>query len=94
MWSNAVSSLSDLALVRLPALLNRCGTSRSAVYKAIADGLFVPPVRVGGCAAWPSHEIDTLIAAKIAGATSQQLCQLVRQLKEQRSTLMPPIEAA
>ena len=84
-------SSTNLTLVRLPALLARCGTSRSAVYRAISDGLFVPPVRVGGCAAWPSHEIDSLIAAKIAGATTELLRQLVSQLVAQRGSLMPSV---
>lgn len=86
---------SDLTLIRLPKLLARRGTSRSAHYRDIAEGIFAPPVRIGArLAAWPRHEVDALIAAEIAGASADQLRKLVRHLVAQRSSLMPSFEAA
>jgi len=85
----------NLVLDRLSAVLARRGTSRSQHYRTITEGTFTPPVRVGvRCAAWPRHEIDALVAAEIAGATREQLRQLVRQLMAQRSSFMPSLGVA
>jgi prophage regulatory protein len=87
MWG---TKMADLKLERLPNVLGRNGRSRSELYRKISEGTHTPPVRVGSrCAAWPSHEIDALIAADIAGATDEQRRQLVERLLANRSALMP-----
>lgn len=50
-------------LLRLPAVIERTGKSRSAIY---ADPTFPRPVKIGQrSVAWPSAEIDEWIEQKI-----------------------------
>jgi predicted DNA-binding transcriptional regulator AlpA len=79
----------SLELERLPVVLQRHGVSRSLHLLEVAQGRFTPPVKIGRCALWPKHEVDAILAAKINGATSKQLAQLVTDLVEQRKALMP-----
>jgi len=45
--------------LRLPAVIERVGKSRTAIYRDIQGGLFPAPVRIGARAvAWDSTEID------------------------------------
>jgi prophage regulatory protein len=82
--------LSELILDPPQPTRRRTRLSKSAFYRDIQKGLFTPPVRVGArTTAWPRHEVDALIAARIAGATPEQLRALVRQLVAQRAALMP-----
>jgi hypothetical protein len=54
-----------------------------------------PPVRLGEkLSAWPSHEVDTLNRAEIAGATQDELRVLVKHLVEQRRQMRPAPTAA
>lgn len=48
-------------LVRLPALLERTGMSRSWIYKEMAAGRFPTPAKIGGASAWRSADIDCWI---------------------------------
>jgi prophage regulatory protein len=48
-------------LVRLPALLERTGMSRSWIYKEMAAGRFPAPAKIGGASAWRSADIDCWI---------------------------------
>jgi len=44
-----------------------------------------PPVKLGErCAAWPSHEISKINAARIAGKSDEEIRELVAELKRQR----------
>ncbi len=86
-----MAPLTELILDPPEPTRRRCRLSKSAFYRDIQEGLFTPPVRVGArTTAWPRHEVDALIAARIAGATHEQLRVLVRQLIAQRAALMPP----
>lgn len=56
-----------LQLLRLPAVKERVGLSRSSIYARIADGRFPAPVSLGARAvAWPSDAIDRWVSEKIA----------------------------
>ncbi len=58
-----------LQLLRLPAVKERVGLSRSTLYNKIAVGEFPAPVSLGARAvAWDSRAIDAWIAARIASA--------------------------
>jgi prophage regulatory protein len=60
--------------------------SRSRIYAEIDAGLFPPPIKRGRkLSVWPSHEVDLINRAEIAGATDDEIRTLVRQLIEQRS---------
>jgi prophage regulatory protein len=83
-----------LSFSRKPAVLKRRGDTNSNLYRAIAAGLWTPPVNLGSrYSAWPDHETDALIAAQIAGATHEELRALVRALMAQRKQLMPRFDA-
>ena len=54
------------SLLRLPAVIQRTGYSRSSLYALISKGEFPASVALGARAvAWPSDEIDKWIAERI-----------------------------
>ncbi len=74
-------------ILRGPETTARTGESRSTRYQRIREGLFPRPVRIGPRAVgWPDYEIDALIASRIAGATDDELRELVVQLEGARKT--------
>jgi prophage regulatory protein len=80
----------NLIFERIPDTLKRSGKSHSALYRAMSDGTFTPPVKIGAkSAAHPRHEIDAILAAELNGATPEQLRKLVADLMKQRKALMP-----
>jgi prophage regulatory protein len=49
-------------LLRLPAVCERTGLSRTTLYRWVADGRFPHPIKVGPrLIAWPSRTIDQWI---------------------------------
>jgi prophage regulatory protein len=86
--------MTTLGFTRLPDLLARRGDSRSNAYRDIADGLWTQPIKLGPrYSAWPTHEVEALIAARIAGASHDEIRALVRSLMIQRRQLMPRFDA-
>lgn len=76
-------------IYRLPKALERSGYSRSTLYQRIADGLWTKPVPLGMRAVgWPESEVNTLIAAVIAGKSNDDLRALVTQLHQKRTELL------
>lgn len=72
---------------RLPTVLHERGRSRSAHYHDIQQGLFTKPVQIGQRAVgWPSHEVDKINAARIAGKTDDEIRALVIKLEEDRKS--------
>lgn len=76
-----------LTLERTTAAFNRFGIRPSYGYQLVRCGMFPPPVtgnekpsRV------PSDEVDTLIKAKVAGATEDQIKELVAEMVENRKS--------
>jgi prophage regulatory protein len=83
-----------ISLLRLETVNSRRGRSRAQLYIDIKRGTMTPPVRLGEkLSAWPSHEIDALNRAEIAGATPDELRALVQQLVAQRAQLKPSVAA-
>jgi prophage regulatory protein len=55
------------SILRLPAVKNRTGLSRSTIYLRVSQGTFPRPVRLGGRAVgWAEDEIQSWLAEKIA----------------------------
>ena len=55
------------ALIRRKQVEAQTGLARSTLYKLISLGEFPPPIRITAKAvAWPSSDIDTWIANRIA----------------------------
>jgi prophage regulatory protein len=56
-------------VLRLPQVIERCGFSRSAIYKAIAAGTFPRPIRLGlRAVAWVESDVEEWLANKIAAS--------------------------
>lgn len=80
--------LKDLTVTRLNRLcdaLSATGQTRSPFYADIQKGTMVRPVKIGPrAAAWPAHEIEAIVQARIAGASETELRKLVDKLHAQR----------
>ncbi len=74
-------------ILRLPNIKTITGLSRSTIYLRIAQGVFTKPVSLGGRAVgWPAHEVEALTAARIAGKSNAEVCELVVKLEAARMT--------
>ncbi len=81
-----VLTCSPVPLDRFPATAAALAKSRAGLYAAIKSGLFVKPVRVGKRAvAFPRHETAAIVSARIAGATDEELRELVSRLMAART---------
>lgn len=77
------------SILRIPAVKNQSGYSRSTIYLRIAQGLWTKPVSLGPRAVgWPSNEIEALNVARISGRTDVQIRELVESLHIKRKELM------
>jgi prophage regulatory protein len=76
------------ALLANPDVCTVCRASKPTIYAWIADGLFPPPVKLGAkSSAWPASEVNTILAARIAGKSDDELRALVIELTEARKRL-------
>lgn len=74
-------------ILRLHAVLEQRGRSRSSHYTDIKTGLFVKPVLIGlRAVGWPSNEVAVINKARIAGKSDQEIRTLVSQLEAARKT--------
>lgn len=65
LWTNT-QRCSKLKILRLKAVIEVTGLSRSLIYKLIALGTFPQSVSLTGRAVgWPAHEVDAWISARI-----------------------------
>ncbi|BBE10397.1 Phage transcriptional regulator, AlpA [Mycoavidus cysteinexigens] len=72
-------------ILRLPTVKSETGYSRSTIHLRISEGLFTKPVSLGARAVgWPSIEIATLNAARIAGKSNVEIRALVEKLHAAR----------
>ena len=56
-----------MKILRRPAVQDRTGLKRSALYDHMAAGTFPRPVSLGPQAVgWPEHEVDAWIRGRIA----------------------------
>jgi prophage regulatory protein len=73
-------------ILRLSAVLRERGRSRSSHYLDIQQGLFTPPVQIGlRAVGWPTTEVATINAARIAGKSEIEIRKLVANLKVARN---------
>jgi prophage regulatory protein len=55
------------SILRLPAVKNRTGLSRSTIYLRVSDGTFPRPVSLGARAVgWLESEVDSWLSAQIS----------------------------
>ena len=77
-----------LKLLKLHGVLALTATSKSTHYQHIKQGLMVEPIQQGAQAvAYPEHEIQAIIAARIAGKSVDEIRTLVASLQEQRKAV-------
>jgi len=77
----------DSDLLRLPRVGSSTGVSRSSTYRRISQGLFPPPVPLGGgrSVGWPAREVAAINEARIAGWSDAKIRALVLELVDQRT---------
>jgi prophage regulatory protein len=69
----------------LSSVLKKKSDSRTSLYKQIKEGLFPPGVKLGARrVAWPDYEIESVLKARIAGQTDDQIRALVAELQTNR----------
>ena len=72
-------------ILRWPAVMQATGRSRASLHNDIKRGVFPTPIKIGPNAAGvPEDEVGAVNAAKIAGATEDEIRALVRRLIEAR----------
>lgn len=75
-------------LLKLQGVLALTATSRSTHYQNIKQGLMVPPVSQGlQAVAYPEHEIQAIIGARIAGKSDDEIRTTVADLVKQRKAV-------
>lgn len=73
-------------ILRLPEVKALTGKSRSTIYGDISAERFPAPVRLGArMVGWPEDEIAAMNAARIRGATDEEIRALVAELACARS---------
>ena len=76
-------------ILRMPAVVHITGRSRMSIYRAVREGMFTRPVRIGmNAVGWPDHEVALWVAARVAGKTPDEIRALVAQLHEMRKTAL------
>lgn len=77
------------AILRLPAVRNESGLSRSTLYLRISQGLWTKPISLGGrTVGWPASDIAAINAARIAGKSDDEIRALVLQLEQARQVFL------
>ncbi len=69
--------------------------SHASIYGLIRDGLWTQPVKIGErSSGWPDDEVKAINAARIAGASDEQIRELVKQLHAKRAEKLAVLMAA
>ena len=81
-----------ISILRMPAVVTITGRSRMSIYRAVREGMFTKPVRIGmNAVGWPDYEVASWVAARVAGKTSDEVRALVTQLHEKRKTALDDV---
>lgn len=75
-----------MSILRLSEVKTVTGSrSHATIYNAVKAGLFPQAVPLGvRTVGWPSDEVETVLAARVAGAGDSELRDLVQQLHTAR----------
>lgn len=72
---------------RRPEVLKRFGISNTCLHSRINEGVFPPPIPLGGrSVGWLEHELDQTLAAMVAGKSQEHIKALVGHLIDQRKS--------
>ena len=77
----------DSDFLRLPGVGRSTGVSRSTTYRRITEGLFPPPVPLGGgrIVGWPAREVAAVNEGRIRGWSDAKVRALVHRLVAERT---------
>ena len=76
---------SERRMLRLSGVIQRTGRSKTMHYGDVLRGVMTPGVAIGPRArAWPSDELDRIIAARTSGASEDAIRDLVARLVAER----------
>jgi prophage regulatory protein len=76
-------------LLRLPAVMERVGLRKTAIYEQIEEGHFPKPVPLGSVNAWPASEISAWIEKRKAEREAN-----LAQRRKARAASRPELAAA
>lgn len=84
-----------MQMLRINSTMKAFGyVTRTSVQNGVREGLITRPVRIGErSVAWPDFEISAIVAARIAGCSTEEIRQLVNQLHSKRAALLPEFTA-
>lgn len=80
-----------MKLIALGIVGEMTDDSRSESYRKEAAGLLPPHIKVGHKSLWVEHEIQTVIAARVAGKTDEEIRVLIVQLVAERASMLDRI---
>lgn len=84
-----------MRILRKPELQERYPRADSTIDLDVKNGVLTTPVALGKrCVGWPEHEADAIIAARISGATEDEVRELVRRLMAKRQALRKSVLSA
>jgi len=74
-----------IEMLRIKDVTKKTGYPRGSIYQKIGEGLFTQPVSMGArTVAWPKHEVEAILRARIAGANDDAIHKLVKVLMAER----------
>lgn len=66
--------------------------SNASIYNLIREGLWTKPVSIGQrSVGWPDDEVRALCSARIAGASDNEIRDLVNRLHSKRALLLATV---
>ncbi len=72
-------------IIRRKLVESRTGYSRSTIYLKISEGLLPSTIKMGAnSVGWLEHEINAIIAARVAGKSDDEIKVLVSELEAAR----------
>tara|TARA_R110002096_G_scaffold201398_1_gene385995 strand:- start:13662 stop:13943 length:282 start_codon:yes stop_codon:yes gene_type:complete len=80
--------------IRIGKVCEKRGRGSSSLYEDIAHGLLPPPIKRGRASLWIEDEIDAVLAAEAAGATDDEIRELVQEFTAARQNRARDVRAA
>jgi prophage regulatory protein len=78
----------DTKYLSIKDVCKRLSRGYSSIDNDVIAGLITPPVKIGGkLKFWPQFEIDTLLAARMAGKDNEEVKEIVKSLNGKRQEL-------